>query len=93
MSDAKQRASKLNESEPTPPKLQVLFQVIIYVPGQVNVSLLSHEIIISKASEVNVSHFSGGVTIPFSSEVNIYFSNQVKISFPREVIISTPYNS
>ena len=73
--------------------LQVPFQVIIYFPGQVNISLLSCEVIISKASEVNIYHFFGGVNISFSSEVNIYFSSQVKISLSGKVIISTPYNS
>ena len=76
----------------TPPKLQVPFQVIIYFPGQVNISLLSGEVIISKASEVNISHFSGRVNISFSSQVNIYFSDQVKISFSGDIIISALYN-
>ena len=76
----------------TPPKLQVPYQVIIYFPGQVNISLFSGEVIISKASEVNISPSSSGVNVSFSSQVNIYFSYQVKISFSGEVIISTLYN-
>ena len=67
-----------SERHGTPPKLQVPFQVMIYFPGHVNISLLSGEVIISKASQVNISHFSGGLNVSFSSQVNIYISAQVK---------------
>ena len=75
-----------------PPKLQVPFQVIIYLRGQVNISLLSGKVIISKTSEVIISHFSGTVNISFSSQFNVYFSNQGKISFSGEVMSSTLYS-
>ena len=51
----------------TPPKLQVPFQVIIYFPGQVNISFFSCQVNISFSSPVNI-YFSGQVKVSFSSE-------------------------